>query len=283
MHRSGYIGRKMRQPKLQEKPAIILAPFGSTSRGKDALDMISARVTSEFSDYKIYHAYTSAIIRKKQGLPSLHQVLSQAEEDGYRKVIVQPLHIFPGTEYQQIAETCEYFPGIRTFLSESLMHRWDYIRETLEVVEQEFLAPDEGLNLLALHGTPLAADPVNTVYLGLEKLVTDLYPNTLSASIEGVPDFDALIAKLKRTKIHHDYKRIRLIPMMYLAGVHVEDDIMGEEDSWKTVFESLGLDVDCPTIELNSSNYLKGLGFYPEIVDFFVDRLRRTTELARYY
>jgi sirohydrochlorin cobaltochelatase len=55
------------------------------------------------------------------------------------------------------------------------------------VLEEDFLAPETGTNLLALHGTPLAADPVNIVYLGLERLVADLYPNVLAASIEGVP------------------------------------------------------------------------------------------------
>lgn len=273
----------MRLPKLQEKPAIVLVPFGSTSRGKAALEMIGDRVQAEFAGYRIYWAYSSAIIRKKEGLPSLHQTLAQAEEDGFRKVVVQPLQVFPGTEYQQIAETCVYFPGVRTFLSETLLHRWEFIRETLDVVEKGFLLPDEGLNLLALHGTPLAADPVNVVYLGLEKLVSDLYPNTFTASIEGIPDIEALTARIKRMKLHHDYKRIRVIPIMYLAGVHVEDDIMGEKESWRNSFENLGMDVDCPRVQHNGKDYLKGLGFYPEIVEFFVRRLKRTIELARYH
>lgn len=281
MHQHGYVGRKMHLPELSEKPAVIMTAFGSSSRGKVALDMVEERVKKAFPEYRVYWSYSSAILRHKEQGKSLHQALAQAEADGYRKAIVQPLHVFPGTEYQQLAETCAYFPGVRVLLSETLLHRWKYIRQTLDVVSTEFLSANDGLNLLALHGTPLAADPVNAIYLGLEKLVADLYPNVMVASIEGIPDFEGLLSRLKREKIHHDYKRIRIVPMMYLAGVHVEDDIMGLTKSWRTDLEALGMDVECPSVQHNQMTYLKGLGFYPEIIDFILARLARTIELAR--
>jgi len=37
MNQCGYIGRKMQLPKLQEKPAVILAVFGSSSRLRSEL------------------------------------------------------------------------------------------------------------------------------------------------------------------------------------------------------------------------------------------------------
>lgn len=283
MHRHGYIGRKMRQPKLQEKPAIIFNAFGSSSRAKAALNNFAAKVEEKYHDYTLFWAYSSEIIRKKEGTASLHQVLAQAESQGFRKVVVQPLHIFPGTEYQQIAETCEYFPGIRTYLGETLMHRWDFIEEVLEVVEGEFLTEDQGLNILTLHGTPLAADPVNIVYMGIDKLVTDLYPNVLTACVEGIPNFDGCISKIERGGLREKYNRVKLIPLMFLAGVHVEDDLMGDDESWKLELHELGFEVGCPTIKYNGNDYFKGLGFYPKIADFIMQRLDRTLELAQYY
>lgn len=284
MHRHGYIGRKMRLPKLQEKPAIVIAAFGSSNRGKVALDIFRKRLENNFPEHKILWAYTSEIIRKKLGLSSLQETLAEVEAQGFRKAVVQPLHVFPGTEYQQLAETCEYFPGLRVFLSETLLHRWDFIREILAVVEDEFLLPEEGLNLLALHGTPLAADPVNIVYLGLERLVADLYPNVLTASIEGVPDQEAVFARIKRTALAERYNSIKIIPMMYLAGIHAEDDLMGEEEhSWKNRLKKLGFTVECAMIHHNGSNYFKGLAHYPQVTDFFVARLQRTLKLAAYY
>ncbi|MDA3971856.1 MAG: sirohydrochlorin cobaltochelatase [Desulfobulbaceae bacterium] len=283
MHQHGYIGRKMRLPILKEKPAIVIAAFGSNSRGKAALDIFRKRLAEKFPKHETFWAYTSEIIRKKMGLPSLQETLARVEALGFRKAVVQPLHIFPGTEYQQMAETCEYFPGLRVLLSETLLHRWDFVRETLDVVEQEFLAPDEGLNLLALHGTPLAADPVNIVYLGMERLVADLYPNVLAASVEGVPDHEAVLARMKRQNLARQYKKVKIIPMMYLAGMHAEDDLMGDEKSWRAGLEDMGFAVQCPMIRYGDADYFKGLAYYPELISFFMERLQRSLTLARYY
>lgn len=284
MHQHGYIGRKMRVPTLKEKPAIVIATFGTSSRAKAPLEIFQLELEKQLPDYEIFWAYSSNIICRKKNLPSLQTALAQVETAGFRKAIVQPLHIFPGTEYQQMAETCEYFPGLRVFLSETLLHRWDFVKQTLAVVEQEFLPPEEGFNILALHGTPLTADPVNIVYLGLEKLVTDLYPNVLAASIEGVPDPDAVMTAIKRKNIASKYKKVRIIPMMYLAGMHAEDDLMGsDDDSWRTILENMGFVVDCPMVEYNKENYFKGLAYYPEVISFFMDRLQRSLKLASVY
>lgn len=284
MHRHGYIGRKMRQPRLSEKPAIIFTAFGSSSRAKAALDSFSARAREVFADYSIYWAYTSEIIRKKSGTDSLQQALAKVEADGFRKAVVQPLHIFPGTEYQQIAETCEYFPGLRVFLSETLMHRWDFIEEVLELVEGEFLKEDEGLNILALHGTPLAADPVNIVYLGIDRLVADLYPNVVCSCVEGVPHFAACCKRIKRLGLAEKYTKVKIIPLMYLAGIHVEDDLMGDEDSWRLELMEMGFEeISTPIISHGGKEYFKGLGYYPETTEYIIKRLKRSLRLAKYY
>ncbi len=284
MHQHGYIGRKMRQPKLEEQPAIIIAAFGSSTRAKAAFDLIRARLEHDFREHTIFWAYTSEIIRKKKGLPGLQETLAQVEAAGFRKAVVQPLHVFPGTEYQQMAETCEYFPGLRVFLSETLLHRWDFVRDVLQVVEDEFLTEKEGLNLLALHGTPLTADPVNIVYLGLDRLVADLFDNVLTASVEGVPDHEAVLNRIRRQNLASQYKKVKIIPMMYLAGLHAEEDLMGDgNDSWKRRLEKLGFSVECAMTHHLGSDYFKGLAYYPQVTDFFIDRLHRTLKLAHYY
>lgn len=283
MHRHGYIGRKMRQPKLQEKPAIIITAFGS-SRAKAALSIFFDKIAELFDDYTVYWAYTSEILRKKSGTDSLQQALAKAESEGFRKVVVQPLHIFPGTEYQQISETCEYFPGLRVFLSETLMHRWDFIEEVLEIIEPEFLLAEEGVNILALHGTPLAADPVNIIYQGIDRLVEGMYTNVVAASVEGIPHLKACIKRVTGMVADKKYTEAKIIPLMFLAGIHVEDDLMGDEDSWRQELMKTGLtNIHCPRITFNEEEYFKGLGFYPEITDLLIQRLRRTLRLARFY
>jgi sirohydrochlorin cobaltochelatase len=283
MHQHGYIGRKMHLPKLQEKTAIVIAAFGSSSRGQAALELFRKRLENAFPDYEHFWAYTSEIIRKKKGLPGLQETLARVEACGYRKAIIQPLHVFPGTEYQQLVETSYYFPGLRVIVGETLCHRWPFVREVLDVVSEEFLSPEEGLNLLALHGTPLAADPVNSVYLGLERMVSDLYDIVFAASIEGVPDHDGVLRRIGWHLAKNPATRIKIIPLMYFAGLHVEDDLMGKTDSWREVLESFGLEVECPAVRYKDTNYFKGLAFYPECLGFFMERVQRALTLAQYY
>ncbi|WP_028580204.1 sirohydrochlorin cobaltochelatase [Desulfogranum japonicum] len=283
MHQRGYIGRKMRLPKLHKDPAIIIAAFGSTNKNRAVLEEFQRDLEVRFPSHSIYWGYTSEIIRKKLKLPSLQQTLAQVESDGFRKAVVQPIHIFPGTEYTQLAETCEFFPGMNVFLSETLLHRWDFIKELLEIVEPEFFTPEEGLNLIALHGTPLAADPVNIVYMGMDNLLTTLYPNVLAATVEGVPDHEAVLAKIKRDNLADKYKRVKIIPLMYYAGIHVDDDLMGEEDSWRAALEDMGFTVECPQVTIDGETRYKGLAHYPGVNKGFLDRLERTLELAEYY
>lgn len=285
MHQNGYIGRKLRVPKLKQKPAIVIVTFGTSSRAERPLEIFQQQVEKQFPEHETFWAYSSGIICRKKKLPTLQQTLATIEAAGFRKAVVQPLHIFPGTEYQQMAETCEYFPGLRVFLSETLLHRWGFVKDTLAVVENDFLLPDEGLNLLAIHGTPLVADPVNAAYLGLEKMVSDRYPNVLTASIEGIPDYEAVFAAIERKKLADKYQKIRIIPMMYLAGMHAEDDLMGAdyEGSWRMTLESIGFSVDCPMIQYEKEDYFKGLAYYPEIITFFTDRLQRCLDIAATY
>ena len=283
MNQQGYIGRKMRVPKLHDQPAIVITVFGSNSRARVALEFFREKFALEFPEKKLYWAYTSEIIGKKAGLPSLQETLAQVEADGYRKAVVQPLHVFPGTEYQQVTETCAFFPGLRIFLGETLLHRWDFVRETLAVLEQDFLPHDKGLNLLALHGTPLAADPVNVVYLGLERLVLDLYSNVLAASVEGLPDQEAVLARIKRKGLNERFDRVRIIPLMFFAGMHVEDDLMGECGSWRETLTAMGFTVECSMADCGEPAAFKGLAYYPEILSFFLERLRRALTLAQYF
>ena len=283
MHQHGYIGRKMRIPKLKDKPAIIIAAFGTSSRAEAPLAIFQATVEKQFPDYEVFWAYTSEIICRKLTLPTIKEALAKVEAAGFRKVVVQPLHIFPGTEYQQLAETCEYFPGLRVFLSETLFHRWDFVKASLAVIEKDFLGADQGLNILALHGTPLSADPVNIVYLGLEKLVTDLYPNVLAASIEGIPDHEAVFAKIERDTLADKFQAVRIIPVMYFAGMHAEKDLMGTENSWRTRLEEIGFTVDCPTVKQDGNDFFKGLAHYPQLISFFMDRIQRSLKLAELY
>jgi sirohydrochlorin cobaltochelatase len=247
------------------------------------MDAVEAQIAETFADHQIYWAYTSEIIRRKKGLPSLLETLAKVESDGYRKAVVQPLHVFPGTEYQQVEESSIYFPGLRVVVGETLCHRWNFIEAVLEEVSADFLTGENQINLLALHGTPLAADPVNMIYIGINHLVSGMYDNVYAATVEGVPNIQSVANQIKKDHARTPFTRIRLIPMMFLAGMHVEDDLMGEKDSWRSTFEKMGIEVDCPTITCGAQEYFKGLAYRKACIQFFCQRLKRALDLMKHY
>ncbi len=283
MAQTGYIGRKMRLHDLKEKPVIIIAAFGSSRRGKIAFDLLDNAAKEAFSDYQIRWAFTSSIIRKKTGAVSLHQCLADAESEGYRQAVVLPLQVFPGTEYTEVMETAQYFPGMRVILGETLLHRWQYVEELLGILETDFLSYQEGYNILALHGTPFTADPATTAYLGFDAMIRERYMNTTCASLEGVPDFHSVHERLKREKTSEKFNRVRIIPVMYLAGMHVEDDLMGENGSWRSSLEKVGFSVECLSIDYQGERFYKSLAFTDKVVGLFVERIQRALDLLKYY
>ncbi len=71
--------------------------------------------------------------------------------------------------------------------------------------------------------------------------------------------------------------------MMFLAGMHVQKDLMGEKTSWRTIFEEMGMDVDCPTITCGAQEYFKGLAYRKTCIQFFCQRLKRALDLMAHY
>ena len=70
---------------------------------------------------------------------------------------------------------------------------------------------------------------------------------------------------------------------MYVAGIHVKEDLFSENDSYKSAFEDMGFEVDCPYILFKGRKYPKSLGFYEEIRKFFIKRIKRSIEIMKFY
>ncbi|KJU84061.1 anaerobic cobalt chelatase [Candidatus Magnetobacterium bavaricum] len=276
--------RKFKKRGLKEAPAIVIAAFGTNTNGKVVYDLFDNVLKERFDGLRILWAYTSEIVREKTGYPGILQALAKIEEEGYRRAVIQPLHIFPGTEYQELMETCLSFPGIRVVAGESLLHRWHFVNEVFDAVATDFLPKKDGLNLVVAHGTPLCADPANILYIALESYLQQQYDNVFLATVDGIPQRQGALKKLTAyMQQTNSPKLVRLIPFMYVAGIHVENDLMGTENSVKADLQQNGITVDCPTIEYMDATFTKALGFYKDVRGCFVNRVERSLEILRYY
>ena len=272
---------KLKKRQLKTEPALILAGFGTTSNSNIIYEKFHQAVQERYPSMRCLIAYTSEIVRAKTGLGSIHECLATLEKEGYRKAIVLPLHIFPATEYRLLCSLCESYPEMRLSVAETLAHRWPYIEDIFTTFENDFLTPETGLNLVIGHGSPLAAEPANIVYLGMETYCQKMYDNVLFATIDGIPSMEMMLRQIRKGDFTG--KKARIIPMTITSGKHVKDDLLEGDESLNHQLVELGFEVNWLSQEVDGQTFTKCLGFYPEIIAMFVDRIERSLQLIEIY
>lgn len=279
---------------LKKDPAVVIAAFGTTTKAKATYDFFNKQLIKElppeYASYKIEWAFTSEIIReiankrfKKQGVnmryKSLSQVLSNLEDEGYRNIAIQPLHIFPGQEYKEMLKVIKSFSlmDLRIIYGGTLFDRWDESFEVIDVMSKDFIDEKTGCNVLVAHGSPLTYVSSNSTYLGLDRYVSRKYDNVFMGSVDGVLTKDQALTGARGCK----HKKIRFLTLMYVAGDHIMNDIMGKdpkEPSWAMEMEKDGFAVEAASFKYNGKKYHKGLGFYKDINSMFIHSLVKSLD-----
>mgnify|MGYP000718389441 FL=1 len=142
----------------------------------------------------------------------------------------------------------------------------DYEEAVRQIMEEAGLEQEETLVLMG-HGTE---HHTNAAYPALDYTFwAKGYPNVVVGTVEGFPEMDEVLKKLKERKA----KKILLMPFMIVAGDHAKNDMAGEEaDSWKSILEQAGYEV---------RPVLKGLGEIPGIRKMFVRHAREAKEYPK--
>ncbi len=280
--------RFLKPQKQDLKPAIVLTAFGTSTKAQITFDYMDKQIRRAFPGHEIRWAFTSQIIRnkmnaiyKKRGmnkrLQSLPEVLASLKAKGYRQVVVQSLHVFPGEEYIHMINEAK-MDGLSVSIGEPLIAQWEDVHKLLESISKDFLSPDEGCNVFAGHGSPNTyAAPSTAVYLAFDRLLSVHYPNCFLGSVEGVPDRKDALDRAKAYK----GKKVRIIPFMLVAGDHVMNDIMGRQShnegeiSWAVELEKAGKEVSCPEITVDGQRLYKGLGFYPITNKIIIEHIKQ--------
>jgi len=272
---------------LKDKPAILIAAFGTSTKAQVTYDEFEKQLKATLPNYEIRWAFTSEVIRErvnakraKVGNPdkllSVQQALADIEAQGYTKVVVEPLQIFPGEEYEETLRQAKNFPGLKVEFGETLLHRWEYVHEVIKILSKDFLPPGEGSNVLVAHGSPQTAVGSNSTYLGIDRYLSKKYPNVFIGCVEGILTREEALNAAKA----HPAQKVRFVPFMFVGGDHVMNDIMGDdndsgEPSWKGELSQAGKSVDIPTVTLNGEILYRGLGLIPEINKIYIREIER--------
>ncbi len=252
------------------KKAIVVISFGTSHEDtrKKTIEAIERGIAEEFKDHEVFRAFTSKIIIKKLRerdnliVPTVQELMEQLVEDGYTDVIIQPTHIINGIENDNMLE--DLSPYVKKFSSirigkPLLSDTEDYKQLVSCIVEENHVGEKEAILLMG-HGTSHHA---NAVYPAVDYTFrAEGYSNIYMATVEGYPTLDDAMGLMEK----NEYKKVLLIPFMIVAGDHAKNDMAGdEEDSWKSVLEKEGYEVDCK---------LQGLGELRVVQDMFIRHIR---------
>lgn len=263
----------------EDKKAILVVSFGTTygDTRKVTIEAIENKIQEAFPEYEVRRAFTSRIIIKKLAdrdgiqVDTEKQALDKLKEEGYTEVIVQPIHVQAGDEYEKVSRLVEKYEKDKSFTTITLG------RPLLYFMGQEG-KPDDYLSVIQGIQTQLpnlnkeeaiifmghgGVHPSNAAYAVLQMKLQDAgLGNVFVLMVEGYPGIDNVMDKLKEKKI----KKVTLMPFMVVAGDHANNDMAGDEkDSFKSQFIQAGFAVD---------TYLHGLGENSAIQDIYVQHVK---------
>ena len=247
------------------KNAILVVSFGTSHEDtrKKTIHQIEQEIQEAFPEYQVYTAFTSKmilnILRKRDGLVihTVTEAMEAIKRDGIEQVIVQPTHILNGIENDRMIQDAlaysEAFQSIR--FGAPLLHSTKDYWEVIKAFTKKLPQKQEGRAIVCMgHGTE---HYTNASYAALDYMFKaygreDLY----MATVEAYPSLNDILPQLKA------YHNILLVPFMIVAGDHAKNDMAGDdEDSWKSVLEKEGFEVECD---------LRGLGENKEIRKLYI-------------
>lgn len=241
------------------KTPIVITAFGTTTKALETYTYIDQIVKARFPEHEILWAYSSRMVKdavkkkKNIDLKHPHQVLSELKDRGHTWAVVQSLHLMCGHEFYRLVEetkTCD----IRTSIGLPLLcSPGDYVA-TIEALRKTCDVTDEAIVMVG-HGSD---HPAWSTYLALQQMFDKVVGRGVYIGVveDGSPSREEIIKAVKKD----GFRKVRLKPLLLVAGVHFCEDLAGDEDSWKTAFEEEGIAVTLVP---------EGIGRHSEIIDIF--------------
>lgn len=286
----------------KEKQAIVLTAFGTSyPEALKSILNIRDKVQKAFPKTPVKLAFTSNIIRKiwqersadkawqkaNSGIPAdvLHvktplATIADLQNQGYRDIAVQSLHVFAGEEFHDIVTLVaslrsirtlkpQHAPFVRMVLGRPALGmpgvKYPYVEDMKAAAKVLKADVDQARKMNAAlvfmgHGN----DYFSTgIYAEFQKIMQEEYKWPVIVScVEGYPTFDEVLAGLKAA----GKKKVLMKPFMIVAGDHANNDMAGDEDdSWKVMAQKAGYDV---------TTQLRGLGMVDAWAAIYVDHLK---------
>lgn len=245
------------------KKALVITSFGtSVPEARAGITAVEEALADAVPGYPWVRAFTSPTIRRilagrGEAVPSLPEALADLRDKGARRVVVQPTHLLYGLEYDRLKAGAEALAGGFETLAvgRPLLADTGDIRRFARCLSRDCPAEAGGAVVFMGHGTEHFA---NAAYPALQTALRlegreDVYIGT----VEGWPGLADILRQLEQG----GPRRVKLLPLMLVAGDHARNDMAG---TWKQALEEAGHTVSCS---------FTGLGELPWVQEMYRERL----------
>ncbi|MCM1507186.1 MAG: sirohydrochlorin cobaltochelatase [Ruminococcus flavefaciens] len=256
---------------------LLVISFGTSFNDSRRLTIgaIEDSLENAFPDYSVRRGFTANIIidhvQRRDGIliDDVKASLDRAIENEVKTLVIQPTHLMNGLEYNDVVdEVAQYSDAFeKVVFGEPLLTSDDDFKRVEQAIVDWTADYDDGKTAICFMGHGTEAES-NEVYQKMQDLLTaDGYENYFVGTVEAEPSLDTILEMVKAG----EYERVVLEPLMVVCGDHANNDMAGdEEDSWKSVFEAEGYEVEC---------LLRGLGENEAIRQIYVDHAQKAIDL----
>ncbi len=252
----------LNQDGIGEKELLVVS-FGTSYNDSRRLTIgaIETALREACPDWSVRRAFTSHIIidhiKSRDGveIDSVHEALERAVRNGVKILVVQPTHLMPGFEYTELKEELAQYADAfeQIVLAAPLLEierDYDTVAEAIVAATADYDDTHTAVVFMG-HGTEAAS---NGVYAKMQTILREAgCEHYYIGTVEAEPSLEDVLAMVQAG----DYRRVVLRPLMIVAGDHANNDMAGDDpESWKSVFEAAGYEVEC---------VVEGLGQLPMV------------------
>ncbi|MDA3731895.1 sirohydrochlorin cobaltochelatase [Niameybacter massiliensis] len=251
------------------KKAILVVSFGTSylEQKKESIDPCIHAIEEAFSDWDVYESFSSSFLRKRLlkehnlKMLSPEESMETLQQEGYEKVIIQPLFLIEGIEYDKLLELQQAYEGEtgihQVAVGKALLSTQQDYTKVVKELEDLYSGLDSDLLLLG-HGTTHQA---HASYAQLREMLDKTTLNCIVTTLEDRSHLEMLPFK---------NEKVTVVPFMLVAGMHILRDVMGDhEESFKYGLEQMGKQVEVVK---------KGLGSYTSTRAVYIGHIQNVID-----
>ncbi len=232
--------------------AIILSSFGSVVAA-ERYENLREEAARNFPDADVFLSFSSRTVLKRfrsKGTPyeSLPEALARLDLEGYRRIIISSINLFPTDEHElllRIAEGFRKFSPSEIRVTNAIFSRTRTTSEILSNISSELHENDAADHYLYVaHGSPYLDQGGLGAYSYTRDFLRELSPKNLMCTLEGSFPCKTLLSRIIPEGSSDSH--LVIVPMLLVSGRHFEDDIsaiqerLGGKIKSKVAVSSLG-------------------------------------------